>query len=65
MAERIETSKAESSQLNGMTGCYKIKLRGARYRLVYQVHDHELVVSVVTVGKGERNAVYKTAVKRI
>lgn len=65
LRERIETPRVESSWLNGMTDCYKIKLRGACYQLVYQVHDHQLVVSVVTIGKVERNAVYKTAVKRI
>jgi mRNA interferase RelE/StbE len=48
-----------------MRDCYKIKLRSAGYRLVYQVRDDELVVSVVAVGKRERHAVYRTAVKRI
>ena len=41
------------------------KWSSAGYRLVYQVRDAEVVVSVVAVGKRERNAVYKTAVKRI
>jgi mRNA interferase RelE/StbE len=65
LAERIETPRIESSRLSGMQDCYKIKLRSAGYRLVYQVRDNELVVSVVSVGKRERNAVYKAAVKRI
>lgn len=65
LAERIERPRIESSRLSGMQDCYKIKLRSAGYRLVYQVRDNELVVSVVAVGKRERNAVYKTAVKRI
>lgn len=38
---------------------------GAGYSMVYQVRDNELVVSVVAVGKRERNAAYKTAIKRI
>ena len=29
--------------------CYKIKLKSAGYRLVYEVRDGELVVSVVAV----------------
>ena len=37
---------------------YKIKLRSAGYRLVYEVRDRELIVVVVAVGKRERNAVY-------
>ena len=65
LAERIETPRVEHSRLSGMQDCYKIKLRSAGYRLVYQVRDNELIVSVVAVGKHERNAVYKAAVKRI
>lgn len=65
LVERIDEPRIESSRLSGMQDCYKIKLRSAGYRLVYQVRDNELVVSVVAVGKRERNAVYKSAVKRI
>ena len=65
LAERLKTPRVESSRLNGMPDCYKIKLRSAGYRLVYQVRDQEIVVSVVAVGKCERNAVYKAAIKRI
>jgi len=65
LVERIEEPRIESSRLNGMADCYKIKLRSAGYRLVYQVRDNVLVVSIVAVGKRERNAVYKAAVKRV
>ena len=65
LAERITTPRVESSRLSGMQDCYKIKLRSAGYRLVYQVRDSELIVSVIAVGKRERNAIYKAAVKRI
>jgi mRNA interferase RelE/StbE len=65
LVERIEIPRVESARLSGMRDCYKIKLRSAGYRLVYQVRDDELVVSVVAVGKRERHAVYRTAVKRI
>lgn len=65
LAERVEVPRVESSRLNGMKNCYKIKLRNAGYRLVYQVRENEIVVSVVAVGKRERNAVYKAAAKRI
>lgn len=65
LAERVEVPRIESSRLNGMKDCYKIKLRNAGYRLVYQVRDNEIVVSVVAVGKRERHAVYKAAAKRI
>ena len=65
LTERLEVPRVESARLNGLRDCYKIKLRGAGYRLVYQVREEEVVVSVIAVGKRERNAVYKAAVKRI
>jgi len=65
LGERLENPRVESSRLSGMQNCYKIKLRSVGYRLVYQVRDNELVVSVVAVGKRERSAVYKAASKRI
>jgi mRNA interferase RelE/StbE len=48
-----------------MPNHYKIKLRSAGYRLVYRVEDSTITVTVVAVGKRERNAVYKTAQTRI
>ena len=65
LKERILNPHVESSRLSGMKNCYKIKLRSCGYRLVYEVRDAELVVSVVAVGKRERNLVYKTAIKRL
>ena len=65
LIERLLEPRIESARLNGMLDCYKIKLRAAGYRLVYQVIDEEIVVVVVAVGKRERNQVYKAAVKRI
>lgn len=65
LRERLITPRVEAARLSGMTDCYKIKLRRAGFRLVYQVRDSELVVSVIAVGKRERNFVYKQAVKRI
>lgn len=65
LVERIKEPHIESSRLSGMKDCYKIKLRRAGYRLVYQVRDQELVISVIAVGKRERNHVYKAAIKRV
>jgi mRNA interferase RelE/StbE len=65
LKQRLASPRVESARLNGMKDCYKIKLRSAGYRLVYEVRDQEVVVSVVAVGKRERNAVYKIALKRI
>lgn len=65
LKQSLSSPRVELSRLNGMKDCYKIKLRAAGYRLVYGVRDQEVVVSVVAVGKRERNEVYKTAAKRI
>ena len=61
LAERLVTPRVPSAKLSGHPDCYKIKLRDAGYRLVYEVRDGELVVVVVAVGKRERNAVYLAA----
>ncbi len=65
LKERIQQPRIESSRLSGMKDCYKIKLSRVGYRLVYQVRDKDLIVSVVAVGKREKNLVYKIAGKRI
>lgn len=65
LAERLERPRVESARLAGMPDCYKIKLKSAGYRLVYQVEDRTVTVVVVAVGRRERNFVYKIAVKRV
>ena len=65
LRERLENPHIESARLNRMKDCYKIKLRRVGYRLVYQVRDKELVVSVITVGKREKNHVYLAATRRL
>ena len=47
--------------LKGMLNCYKIKLRQAGYRLVYRVDDDTVFVTVIAVGKRDKNGVYDTA----
>ena len=55
----------EANRLHGLPDCYKIKLRGAGYRLVYQVQDERVLVFVVAVGKREREQVYLDAGSRV
>lgn len=64
LAERLHNPKIPSAHLHGTKERYKIKLRSAGFRLVYQVKVKELLVLVVAVGKRERNEVYKAAAKR-
>jgi mRNA interferase RelE/StbE len=60
-----ENPRIENARLSGMKNCYKIKLRKAGYRLVYEVREQEVVILIVAIGKRERNDVYKTAMKRL
>lgn len=39
LKERLENPRVPASQLHGRKDQYKIKLRGAGYRLVYRVED--------------------------
>lgn len=65
LAERMVRPRVESARLSGMVDCYKIKLKNAGYRLVYQVDDKRIVVIVVAVGKRENFAVYRSAEGRL
>ncbi|MFU2326738.1 type II toxin-antitoxin system RelE family toxin [Pseudomonas sp. NFX98] len=64
LAERLELPRIPSDALHGMPDCYKIKLKSSGYRLVYEVIEERVVVSVVAVGKRERSQVYERAMKR-
>lgn len=64
LAERLIEPRMPASKLRGSTDRYKIKLRAAGFRLVYEVRDQELLVLVVAVGKRERNAAYRKADQR-
>lgn len=61
LLERLDNPRVESARLSGLPDCYKIKLRAAGYRLVYQIFDDRVVVVVVAVGKREDSAVYRKA----
>jgi mRNA interferase RelE/StbE len=64
LAERLVNPRVPASQLRGSKDRYKIKLRDAGYRLVYEVADEVLLVTVIAVGKRERGSVYEAARKR-
>jgi len=61
LLERLTQPHVESARLTAMPDCYKIKLRAAGYRLVYQVKDKTVTVIVVAVGKREDSAIYMAA----
>jgi len=62
LAERLETPRIASAKLTGAKDRYKIELRSAGYRLVYEVRDTTVVV--VAVGRRDKNAVYRAAERR-
>ena len=64
LAERMINPHIPASRLSGQNNRYKIKLRSMGYRLVYEVVDTQLIITVVAVGKRERNAIYKAAAAR-
>ena len=65
LAERLEQPHVPSAVLTGAANIYKIKLRQVGYRLVYLVEDQTITVTVVAVGKRDRNAVYDAALSRL
>lgn len=53
----LENPKIPKNKLRGSTDLYKVKLRSAGYRLVYQVIDERVVVLVLDVDR--RDTIYK------
>jgi mRNA interferase RelE/StbE len=64
LSERLEQPRVVSARLQHMPDCDKIKLRTAGYRLIYQVDDKVVVVTVVAVGKRDKSMVYCLAGRR-
>jgi len=65
LEERLENPHVPASALSGVTNLYKIKLRQVGYRLVYSVNDETITVTVIAVGKRNRNEIYTVALSRI
>ena len=65
LKERLENPHVPSAALTGAADLYKIKLRQLGYRLVYCVEDKTITVTVIAVGKSNRNEVYDLALSRM
>ena len=65
LAERLEHPRVPAARLHNLPDCYKIKLRSAGYRLVSQVDDKIVLVTVIAVGKRDKQRVYSRAAKRM
>ena len=67
LRERLTDPRVAADRLSEHRDCYKIKLRKAGVRVVYQVRDAQIVVVVIAVGKrdsGKRD-VYDLVGQRI
>lgn len=58
LAERLKNPRVPADKLSGYDSVYKIKLRSAGYRLVYEVVDDQVLVYVLAVGKRDKSMVY-------
>ena len=65
LAKRLLEPHVPSARLHGdLQNTYKIKLRDAGYRLVYEVIEQRLVIVVMAVGRRDHDEVYLVASKR-
>lgn len=65
LAKVLENPKIPANKLREIPNGYKIKLRAAGYRLIYQVENNEVKVIVLAIGKRERSKAYNTAKSRL
>jgi mRNA interferase RelE/StbE len=65
LKSRLHEPRVQADKLRNMPNCYKVKLRALGVRLVYEVIDRRLVVSVVAVGRRDNDAIYERAKGRI
>ncbi len=65
LKKRLENPHVPSAALIGAPNIYKIKLRQVGYRLIYSVEDKAITVTVIAVGKRNRNEVYNLALFRM
>lgn len=63
LKKRVNTPRVPGAQLRApLVDCYKIKLRGIGYRLVYLVRDNDEVPNIVVLAVGRRDGgVYEAA----
>ena len=65
LERRLSDPHVASAKVSGAPNLYKIKLRQLGFRLVYSVSDKTVTVSVIAIGKRNRNEVYQVALSRL
>lgn len=64
LKERLNNPKVKSDRLRGFQNHYKIKIKSAGYRLVYEIEERKITVLVIAVGKRDKFQVYVKAKTR-
>ena len=54
-----------SMKLSGYRDCYRIKLRKAGFRAIYHVSDQRIVVTVIRVGRRDKDEAYEKLDERL
>ncbi|MCC8376912.1 MAG: type II toxin-antitoxin system RelE/ParE family toxin [Rickettsia endosymbiont of Graphium doson] len=65
LKERLKTPRIPKDAISGGNNLYKIKLKSAGYRLVYEVDDNRIIILVLAIGKRNRNEVYNKLSSRL
>lgn len=65
LERRLSDPHVPSAKVSGAQNLYKIKLRQLGFRLVYSVSDKTITVSVIAIGKRNRNEIYQVALSRL
>ncbi|WP_067522624.1 type II toxin-antitoxin system RelE family toxin [Endozoicomonas ascidiicola] len=65
LERRLSNPHVPTAKVSGAPNLYKIKLRQLGYRLVYSVSDKTITISVIAIGKRNRNEVYQVALSRL
>ncbi len=65
LTDILNNPHIENAKLSGGNELYKIKLKQVGYRLVYEVNDTVITVTVISVGKRDKGKIYKTTMDRI
>lgn len=58
LEKRLLNPRIPKHKLSSEANLYKIKLKTAGYRLVYEVIDQKLLVLVLVIGKHEKDKIY-------
>ena len=65
LAERLVNPRIPTAALYGMIDCYKIKLRSQGYRMIYRVDGDTVYLTVIAVGRRDKDRVYAIAKNRL